>query len=198
MTDYPVPNIHRIPTIHVGRGSSNFFCNLIRSYLKNHTIVRVVAKAEKINLSVWVISQLSDEHFISDMYVGHDMQDISFAFYVHAARHDQKKEVFVCQPDEYYIKIGRSSNEDTLKRIISKTTSASLLAAGSSCLLLCKMVLYAYTMGFVIEYIQPIKTVDSNGVEKAGLKVYMHFKIVEVHEPLYDMPDGTTVPTGAM
>jgi hypothetical protein len=198
MTDYTVPTIRNIPTIHVGRGSSTFFCNIIRSYLKNHTIVRVVAKAERINLSVWVISQLSDEYFISDMYVGHDMQDISFAFYVHAARHDQKQDIFVCHPDEYYIKIGRTSNEDTLKRIISKSTSASLLAAGSSCLLLCKMILYACAMGFVVEYIQPIKTVDSSGVEKAGLKVYMHFKIIQAHEPLYNMSDGATVPTEAM
>ena len=47
--------------INIGKGSSKFYCNLIKAYLKNHEKVSVVAGGLRINLGVWVCYYISKE-----------------------------------------------------------------------------------------------------------------------------------------
>jgi len=180
--------IHGVPIIHVGRGSSNFFCNLIRAYLKNYTMVHVVASGSYINLSVWVLSSICEEYFTSDMCVGQQGDDVTFMFYVHATRHDTPVGTFVCEEDTPYIKIGKYSNSHVLEGLLSTRASADLVAAGSSCRLLCHMIPHAYAMGFHVEHIQPIKPLDVHGAEKAGLHVYMQRRDLLPYDPLPIVP----------
>lgn len=190
--------IHGVPVIHVGRGSSNFFCNLIRAYLKNYAVVHVVASGQYINLSVWVLSSICEEYFTSDMCVGQQGDDVTFMFYVHASRHDTPVGRFVCENDSHYIKVGKYSNTKFLKYLLSTRSSADLVAAGSSCRLLCHMIPHAYMMGFHVEHIQPIKPLDVHGTEKAGLHVYMQRRDLLPYDPLSNMPCTADLPEKTM
>lgn len=177
-----------IPVIHIGQGSSNFFSNLIQAYLKNHTIVQVMACGRYINLSVWVLSIISKDYFTSGMHVDQTTGALAFVFYVHNIRHDIPIRTLVCENHARYIKIGKYTNAHILEYLLSTRSSADLLAAGSSCHILCHMILHAYTMGFHIEHVQPIKTADTHGVEKAGLRIYIRRQCSLVNEPLSQLP----------
>ena len=174
MTDYLYYDGLSIPIIRIGRGSSKFFSNLVRSYAKNYDMVNVVAKGYKINLAIWVIYQLSNEYLIRDITVNWEFHHIYISFFVYSKQTPIPIELFHPLEDQYYVKVGKNSDEDTLHRLINKNDSCYIVAAGSSCIIACQLLLYALTIGFMTNDIEVIKTTDSNGNEKAGMKVYIY------------------------
>ena len=180
-----------IPIIRIGRGSSKFFSNLVRSYGNNYDIVQVVAKGLKINLAVWVIYQLSNDFYIDGIYVNWGLHNISLSFFVYTKEKPVPIQRFVSDDNQYYIKVGKNSDEETLHRLINKQEQSYLIAAGSSCFTICQLILYAFSMGFVPAKIEVIETLDFNGNKKAGLKVFIYRALPLYDEHLYSVPqDG--------
>jgi hypothetical protein len=174
MTDYLYYDGLSIPIIRIGRGSSKFFSNLVRSYAKNYDMVNVVAKGHKINLAIWVIYQLSSEYLIRDITVNWEYHNIYISFFVYSKHDPVQIDMFQPLENQYYVKVGKNSDEDTLHRLINKNDQCYIVAAGSSCIIACQLLLYALSVGFMSSNIEVIKTTDSNGNEKAGMKVYIY------------------------
>lgn len=172
MTDYLYHDGLAIPIIRIGRGSSKFFSNLIRSYIKNYSVVNVTARGPKINLLIWVIYQISNEYKTSDMSLFWDMNRLCLTVYVYNMD-PVPIQVFEEDPNYSYIKVGKNSDEDTMRRLINKTDETYIIAAGSSCITACQLLFYSYTVGFVSTKFDVIKTYDHGGNEKAGMKVYI-------------------------
>lgn len=164
---------YNIPTVNVVRGSSKFNCNIARSYLKNHYSIRVRARGPAINICIWVAWQLGKEYIIMGQYICLNVSgQVELSFLV--ANGIPSGVTLFCQdPEQHYIKIGRHCDIGATKRIISNSSSATLLSANSGCERLCTMAMYAYSLGFAILSINCIETRDSNGSEKAGLEVYI-------------------------
>ena len=55
------------PFIKVGNGSSKFYANLCRSYMKNHNFINVIAGGYKINVALEIYLQLSDEYLVGNL-----------------------------------------------------------------------------------------------------------------------------------
>lgn len=62
-------------TINIGQGSSKFYCNLIKAYLKNHDRVSVMAGGLRMNLGVWVCYFIQQEFLVDHINV-HYIEDI--------------------------------------------------------------------------------------------------------------------------
>ena len=185
MTDYLYYDGLSIPIIRIGRGSSNFFpiwCGL----MQNYDMVNVVAKGYKINLAIWVIYQLSNEYLIRDITVNWEFHNIYILFCVFKTK-PIPIELFHPLENQYYVKVGKNSDEDTLHRLINKNDQCYIVAAGSSCII-AQLLLYALAIGFMTYDIEVIKTTDSNGNEKAGMKVYIYKPIpYNEDEVMYNM-----------
>ena len=175
MTDYLYHDGISIPIIRIGRGSSKFFSNLIRSYIKNHNVVNVIARGMKINLLIWVIFQISDEFNVNDMQIFLDLNQLSLSLFVYSnsIASPTPIENFEEDTSHSYIKVGKNSDEDTMHRLINKSVETYIIAAGSSCISACQLLYYAYSIGFRSSDFKVIKTYDANGNEKAGIKVYI-------------------------
>ncbi len=189
MTDYLYYNGLSIPIIRIGRGSSKFFSNLVRSYGKNYNMVKVIAKGIKINLAVWVIYQLADDYYIDGISVNWEIHNVSLSFFVHTKEDPVPIQPFELLDDHYYIKVGKNSDEETLHRLVNKQDEAYVIAAGSSCITMCNLLLYAYSYGFVTDKIEVIKTLDFNGSVKAGLKVFIYRPFLPYVENVYSVPE---------
>lgn len=174
MTDYLYYDGLSIPIIRIGRGSSKFFSNLVRAYSKNYDMVNVQAKGYKMNLAIWVIYQLSNEFLIDNITVHWEIHHTCISFFVYSKQPPVPIQTFIPLKDEYYVKVGKNSDNDTLHRLINKNDQCYIVAAGSSCIVACHLLLYALTVGFIYDNIEVIKTTDSNGNEKAGMKVYIY------------------------
>ena len=193
MTDYLYYNGLSEPIIRIGRGSSKFFSNLVRSYGKNYNTVKVIAKGIKINLAVWVIYQLADDYCIDGISVNWELHNISLSFFVYTKENPVPIQPFELHDSQYYIKVGKNSDEETLHRLVNKQNEAHVIAAGSSCITMCHLLLYAYSYGFVTDKIEVIQTLDFNGNVKAGLKVFIYRPFLTYDENLYGLPE-TGVP----
>lgn len=165
--------LYNMPTVNVVRGSSKFNCNIAKSYLENHYSIIVRARGPIINVCIWVACELSKEYIVTGAYIGIDASGhVELSFLV-ANGITSGVTTFYPDPKRNYIKIGRHSNINAIKRIISSCSSATLLSANSGCERLCTMAMYACSVGFVILSANCIETRDSNGSEKAGLEVYI-------------------------
>lgn len=55
------------PVIKVGNGSSKFYANLCRSYMKNHDFINVIAGGYKINVALEIYLMLSEEYLVGNL-----------------------------------------------------------------------------------------------------------------------------------
>jgi len=82
-----------MPSINIGKGSSNYYCNLIKSYLKNHEHVSVVSGGHRMNVGVWVFHLIGKDFLADDLrikYTQDERTHTSMEFVVY-----NKKPVFV-------------------------------------------------------------------------------------------------------
>ena len=111
MTDYININGVIVPIIRIGKGSSRFFTNLAKSYLKNYSIVNVTSTMQYLNLSVWVLYKLKKEYFVSDVRLNWAMDGISLSFNVYNNLKPETIEavslVERCKNNKSWTKLGR-------------------------------------------------------------------------------------------
>lgn len=173
MTDYININGVIVPIIRIGKGSSRFFTNLAKSYLKNYSIVNVTSTMQCLNLSVWVLYKLKKEYFVSDVRLNWAMDGISLSFNVYNNLKPETIEAVSLVNDARIIKVGQNSDVSALFRVIQQMEECTLIAAGNGCLKLCQLLAMAYTCNFKSSEIGIVKTWDKTGAEKAAMQVYI-------------------------
>ena len=167
-----------IPTIQIGKGSSKFYSNLIRSFLKNHDTILIVAGGYRINLAIWVIYMLSNDFVISPCIINICSEYLkyktSISFLI--SKHGDKKPILLFEenPNDYYIKVSKKSKPKTLLSIACKRDDSIIIAAGSSCSTAFFLMTQAWVSGLIPYDVEIIKTVDKHGVEKAGIKYSLY------------------------
>ena len=186
MTEYLIVNGQAIPIVKIGRGSSSFFANLVRSYIKNYPVVNLYSNSHKINLAVWVIYQLQQEFAVNDIQVMWGVEGVSLAFNVYSDQEITETRTFEQDETMPYVKIGKGGDIESLSRVINKTDACTLIAAGGSCQILFQLLVYAYSKNFISSEIEIIRTHDAQGKEKAGVSVYIYrFHMYQNAENLY-------------
>lgn len=174
MTDYLDYNGMVIPVVKIGRGSSNFFSNLVRCYIKNYPYVNVKAKADKINLAIWVIYQLKQEFSVQNIQVFCCFDGLYLSFDVIRDDEIGQLQIFEEDPNISYVKVGQKGDMDSLCRIVNKNNECALIAAGNSCYTLFQLLMCTYSNNFVSNEIEVMKTYDHLGKEKACVVVYIY------------------------
>ncbi len=159
-------------TINIGHGSSKFYCNLIKAYLKNHDRVSVMAGGLRMNLGVWVCFFIQQEFFVDHINV-HFIEDIKthtvFSFYVH--RMDPVPKIQHDNRDKTIIKIPKHSPMRELKSYLLQSNNIEIAAAGSMCYKALFLTSFAYKLRFKPQYIDIFLT-ELDG--KVGIKIGLY------------------------
>lgn len=184
-----------IPTIQIGKGSSKFYSNLVRSFLNNHDTILIVAGGYRINLAIWVVYMLSNYFVVSPCTVNVSSDYLKLKTYVgfYISIHGDKTPIalFEEDPNKYYIKVSRKSKTKTLLDIACKREESIIIAAGSSCSTAYFLMTQAWMNGLIPYNLEIIKTTDNYGIEKAGIK-YTLYNAVEdyVYYGPQQLPQG--------
>jgi len=163
---------NKAPIIKIGKGSSKYFVNLCKSYLKNYSSIMVISGGQKINLAMWIIYALHDEYSISglDLQCTYtDKPQTIFMFYVSNGDYRMKIPKFVKDETLWYIKVSKNSSMKSLSRLITKSNRAKILAAGGSCAKACFLAVKSIWMNYYIESIEIITTNDHNNKDQVGI-----------------------------
>lgn len=171
MTEFIWINSKQIPIIRIGKGSSKFYGNLIRSYTKNYDTVHVFAYDTRVNLSIWLIFNMSTEFLIDNIIISWNNNQPTLSFLVHKDRPPVDIYTIDLSDGDFYIKYGKKTDLDMIKRILFNKTHASIICAGASCVNLLAFIPFLYTIGFIYYNVEVVRTYDNNGHEKAGIKV---------------------------
>ena len=177
----------KVPIIRIGKGSSKFYGNLIRSYSKNYDITHVFSYGTSVNLAIWLIFYMSKEFFINNIIVSWVNNLPSLSFLVHKNITPVDVQTIDTQDGDFYVKFGQNTDISTIKRILCDKTHASIITAGSSCSTLLDMIPYLYLVGFVYYNITVIRTYDNQNKEKAGIKV----SIIPYTDEMFSMQSQT-------
>lgn len=190
-----------IPQIRIGRGSSNFYTNLIRAYLKNHDKVFVMAGGYRINIAVWICFFIYEEfkverintHFLDDLKI----QTI-FSFQV-SKRIGSKLRLYNIKKE--YLPILKICNLTSIRLYREHAQLHDLnviVAAGSMCAKAFFLMSHLYRDGFMLKSID-ITKVQSNGQFKAGVRIEVYKNIVapviyaQIPETIREATEETTV-----
>lgn len=159
-------------TINIGQGSSKFYCNLIRAYLKNHEKVSVLAGGLRMNLGVWVCYFIQQEFLVDHINV-HFIEDIKthtiFSFYVH--RKDPVHRLQNIYETKSIIKVPKNTPMRELKSYLGMSNDVEIAAAGSMCYKALFLTSFAYKLRFRLQYIDIFLT-DLDG--KVGIKIGLY------------------------
>lgn len=159
-------------TINIGQGSSKFYCNLIRAYLKNHEKVSVLAGGLRMNLGVWVCYFIQQEFLVDHINV-HFIEDIKthtiFSFYVH--RRSPIRRIQNDHLNKSIIKVPKNTPMRELKTYLVSSDDIEIAAAGSMCYKALFLTSFAYKLRFRLQYIDIFLT-DLDG--KVGIKIGLY------------------------
>lgn len=170
MTEFIWIDSHQVPVIRIGKGSSKFYSNLIRSYCKNYKILHVFAQDVRVNLAIWLVFNMSKELQINNVFVSWNNHSPTLSFLVHTEGDPVDVSTIDLYDGDFYIKYGKNTDLDMMKRVLYGKNHASIICAGSYCKTLLETIQYIYTIGFVYYNIEIIRTYDNHN-EKAGIKV---------------------------
>lgn len=135
--------------INIGRGSSNFYCNLIKAYLRNHEKVSVVAGGLRINLGVWVCYYIKTMFRVDKINV-HFIEDLQthtiFSFDVY--RGSPVAPVETSKPCDSVLRIRHCMDMKYLREELDKVNSMEIVASGSLCYRAMFLTTFAYKKGF--------------------------------------------------
>jgi hypothetical protein len=155
-------------TINIGRGSSHFYCNLIKAYLRNYEKVSVIAGGLRINLGVWTCYYIKNIFHVERINV-HFVEDIrvhtifSFDVYRGPPKVSIPPELPPCETS---LRIRHSMNMKFLRDQLDNTSSIEILAAGTLCYRALFLTTFAYKKGF------HMKDIDIHWVgDKVGIKI---------------------------
>ena len=164
--------------INIGKGSSKFYCNLIKAYLRNHEKVSVVAGGLRMNLGVWVCYYISQEfkvertnvHFTED-----DKTHTIFSFDVLRQEPTYPEEVEE-YTDTLVIKVAKHSSIKNLRTVLYNVNDIQIIAAGALCYKALFLTTFALKYRFNMQKMDIIWTGDHVGIK---IKLYKDPPVTE-------------------
>lgn len=157
--------------INIGKGSSKFYCNLIKAYLKNHERVSVVAGGLRMNLGVWVCYYISKEFKVDKInvhYTEDDRTHTVFSFDVF-----REDPVEPPSPKEYkdtlVIRVAKNSSIKNLRTVLYNVNDVQIIAAGALCYKALFLTTFALKYQFQMQKLDIIWTGDRVGIK---IKLY--------------------------
>ncbi len=184
MSEYVWFNSKQIPVIRIVKGSSKFYANLIRSYLRNHEVVQIFSTDTRVTLAIWLIYDMSKEIYIDNIFVSWVDETPTLSFLVHSQIDPCPVNEINLKDGDFYIKYSKNTDLKTIQRLLNDKPHASIICAGSPCYHLLSIIPYLYTIGFIYYNIGVVKTYDAaTGMEKAGIKV----SVIPFNDEMLDM-----------
>ena len=174
--------MEQIPVIRIGNGSTSFYVNIIRSYLKNHEKVNVVAGGYRINIAVWVCFLIQQEQIVTKInshFLDNAKIQTIFSFQV-------SREEPPCASQGVYnillehlplIKINKSSPIQHYRKLASENHANVIIAAGSTCAKAFFLMSHLYKDGFVLKSLNITKTYIKDKY-KAGVRIEVYKNLV--------------------
>jgi hypothetical protein len=162
--------------INIGKGSSKFYCNLIKAYLKNHENVSVVAGGLRMNLGVWVCYYISKEFKVEKTNVHYTEDDRTHTIFSFDVTYEEPVETE--EPKEYtdtlVIRVAKNSSIKNLRTVLYNVNDVQIIAAGGLCYKALFLTTFALKYRFTLQKLDIIWTGD-----RVGIKI-----------KLYKEPDG--------
>lgn len=162
---------NHIPLIRIVNGSSKFYGNLIRSYCKNHDVIHVFSQDKMVNISIWLIFNMSSEFYIDTICVSWINGCPTMSFIVHAKKEPSAVIRLDVNDGDFYVKYSKNTDLQTVKKILTSKQHASIICAGSTCYDLLCMLPSLHTIGYVYYRTEIVHTYDDNNCGKAAIKV---------------------------
>lgn len=191
-----------IPQIRIGRGSSNFYCNLIKAYLKNYERVLVIAGGYRINMAVWTCFLIYEEHEVSKVN-SHFIDDtkIQTIFSFEVSRNPGRALNSYHIQSEYLpvLKICDFSTMRNYREAARENDINVLVAAGRMCAKAFFLISHLWHDGFRLRSLKIAKILGSNNTYKAAVRieVYKNHQAIktnaEVDERLRGKEEETSV-----
>lgn len=175
--------------INIGKGSSKFYCNLIKAYLKNHETVSVVSGGLRMNLGVWVCYYISKEYKVENIkvhYTEDDRTHTVFSFDV--IRKDPVEETTASYPDTLVIKVAKNSSIKNLRTVLYNVNDVQIIAAGALCYKALFLTTFALKYQFDMQKLDIIWTGD-----RVGIKIKLYKKPADsetCHSDTEPVPDA--------
>jgi hypothetical protein len=160
-----------VPLIRIVKGSSNFYGNLIRSYLRNHHSVHVFAQDNRINVAIWLIFNMSNELYINNTCVTWVNGSPTMSFLIHTKQCPHDVVTLDMNDGDFYIKYSKTTDLETMQRLLASKQHASIICAGSTCYDLINILPSLHTIGYIYYRTEVVRTYDTNKCEKAAIKV---------------------------
>lgn len=157
-------------TINLGKGSSKFYGNLIKAYLKSHEEVRVVAGGLRMNLGVWVYYFASKEHKVSKPRVSYTEDDRIHTVFEFTVYKGEPHEYVRKSHDALEVKISKLSSIKTLRSVIYNANDIKIVAAGALCYRALFLSTFAFKYGYELQDIYIFMT-EANRV---GIEIKLY------------------------
>ena len=160
--------------INIGRGSSNFYCNLIKSYLRNHSKVSVVAGGLRINLGIWVcylIKSMFRVEKVNVHFVEDDRMHTIFTFEVYNDA-PVVRTIPEMPPCDMVLRIRHAMDMKYLREQLNDVNSIDIIASGTLCYRALFLTTFAYKKGFRRRFVEDI---DIHWAEnKVGVRIQVY------------------------
>lgn len=164
-----------VPYIKIGSGTTNFYTNLCRAYLKNHNQICVIGGGYKINTALSMYFQLKKEYFV------HELQHLCVHYYrMHSmcsfsvSINEPINELTVEESDNNIIKI---DNIETVSQIthrcknkLNNTVELHLIGVGQACVKVFFVASQLALFGYY-SYVYPV-TITPKNKTSVKIKVY--------------------------
>lgn len=166
-----------IPQIRIGRGSSNFYSNLIKAYLKNHEKVIVIAGGYRINMAVWTCFLIYEEFEVSKIN-SHFIDDtkIQTIFSFQVSREPGTKLIPYQISNEYLptLKICDYSSMRNYREIAQGNDINVMVAAGRMCAKAFFLISHLWHDGFRLKSLTITKVLGMNNMYKAAVRIEVY------------------------
>lgn len=166
-----------VPYIKIGPGTTNFYTNLCRAYLKNYDHIRVIGGGYKINVALNMYKELKKEYFVHELrhlcvhyYRMHSMCSFTVSI------NKPTNEIHVDDSDYNILNI---DNVDTVSKVthrcknkLIKSPEVNITAVGQSCVKAFFVASQLALLGYY-SYVYPVQL--SSNKTSVKIKVYKPF-----------------------
>lgn len=156
-------------TINIGRGSSKFYGNLIKAYLKQNKEVKVISGGIRMNLGVWVYYFASKEHKVSKPRVSYTEDDRIHTVFEFTVYDEPPEQPELNDYNCLQVKISKHSKIRSLRTVLYNANDVQIIAAGALCHKALFLTTFAFKYGYQLQDIEVIWTGDRVGIR---IKVY--------------------------
>lgn len=157
-------------TINIGKGSSKFYSNLIKAYLKNNNEVRVVSGGLRMNLGVWVYYYASLEHVVGKPQVHYTEDERIHTTFEFTVRKGDPVKFLKSEYDGLKVKVSKHSSIKSLRSVIYNVDNVKIIAAGALCHRALFLSTFAIKYGYKLQDIHVFMT----DAKRVGIEIKVY------------------------